>query len=51
MHIDFHDNTNSVPADFIDLLQRLLEFAGKEKVFLVKQKCQSTLLITVKFKN
>ncbi|WP_405101130.1 rRNA maturation RNase YbeY [Oceanobacillus sp. FSL H7-0719] len=31
MHIDFHDNTNSVPADFIDLLQRLLEFAGKRE--------------------
>lgn len=31
MLIDFHDNTNSVPADYIDLLQRLLEFAGKRE--------------------
>lgn len=31
MLIDFHDKTNSVPADYIDLLQRLLEFAGKRE--------------------
>ncbi|MFC4022759.1 rRNA maturation RNase YbeY [Oceanobacillus longus] len=33
MHIDFHDNTNSVPTDNIDLIQRLLNFAaGKEGI-------------------
>lgn len=31
MHIDFHDQTNSIPADYIDLLQRLLEFARKQE--------------------
>lgn len=31
MHIDFHDKTNSVPADYIDLLQRLLEYAGEQE--------------------
>ncbi|MHA6250944.1 rRNA maturation RNase YbeY [Oceanobacillus sp. CAU 1775] len=31
MHIDFHDKTNSVPTDFIDVLQRLLVFAGKKE--------------------
>lgn len=31
MHIDFHDKTNSVPTDFIDVLQRLLEFARKKE--------------------
>lgn len=31
MHIDFHDKTKSVPTDFIDVLQRLLEFASKKE--------------------
>lgn len=31
MHIDFHDKTNSVPTDFIDVLQRVLEFARKKE--------------------
>ncbi|MYL60128.1 rRNA maturation RNase YbeY [Virgibacillus halodenitrificans] len=31
MHIDFHDQTNSVPSDYIDLLQRLVEFAAKQE--------------------
>jgi len=31
MHIDFHDKTKSVPADYIDLLQRLLVFASKNE--------------------
>ncbi|MEN1969365.1 rRNA maturation RNase YbeY [Lentibacillus sp. N15] len=31
MHIDFHDQTNSVPSDTIDLLQRLLDFAAEQE--------------------
>ncbi|SFD55154.1 probable rRNA maturation factor [Lentibacillus persicus] len=31
MHIDFHDQTNSVPVDYIDLMQRLLIFAGEKE--------------------
>ncbi|TFJ94083.1 rRNA maturation RNase YbeY [Lentibacillus salicampi] len=31
MHIDFHDQTKSVPADYIDLLQRLLVFAAEKE--------------------
>lgn len=31
MHIDFHDQTNSVPSDYIDMLQRLLLFAAKNE--------------------
>ncbi|AIF43395.1 rRNA maturation RNase YbeY [Virgibacillus sp. SK37] len=31
MHIDFHDQTNSVPSDYIDLLQRLVEFTAKQE--------------------
>ncbi|QKY69488.1 rRNA maturation RNase YbeY [Lentibacillus sp. CBA3610] len=31
MHIDFHDQTNSVPVDYIDLLQRLLIFTGQKE--------------------
>ncbi|MGM8364616.1 rRNA maturation RNase YbeY [Virgibacillus sp. W0181] len=29
MHIDFHDKTKSITADDIDLLQRIIEYAGK----------------------
>ncbi|WP_100010616.1 rRNA maturation RNase YbeY [Lentibacillus sediminis] len=28
MYIDFHDQTNSVPSDYVDLLQRLLNFSA-----------------------
>ncbi|WP_010531026.1 rRNA maturation RNase YbeY [Lentibacillus jeotgali] len=31
MHIDFHDQTKSVPSDYADLLQRLLVFAAKKE--------------------
>ncbi|GLO66610.1 MULTISPECIES: rRNA maturation RNase YbeY [Oceanobacillus] len=31
MHIDFHDETNSVSEDYIDLIQRLLDFAAKKE--------------------
>lgn len=31
MHIDFHDKTKSVPADDIDLLQRLITYAAKRE--------------------
>lgn len=31
MHIDFHDSTNSLPEDYVDLLQRLLTFTAKEE--------------------
>ncbi|WP_188453624.1 rRNA maturation RNase YbeY [Virgibacillus oceani] len=31
MHIDFHDQTNTVPEDFVDMLQRLLVFAAKKE--------------------
>ncbi|MFD2759454.1 rRNA maturation RNase YbeY [Lentibacillus juripiscarius] len=32
MHIDFHDETKSVQADNIDMLQRLLMFAAEKEV-------------------
>ncbi|TRM12738.1 rRNA maturation RNase YbeY [Lentibacillus cibarius] len=32
MHIDFHDETTSIQADYIDLLQRLLIFAAEKEV-------------------
>ncbi|RYG74728.1 rRNA maturation RNase YbeY [Lentibacillus lipolyticus] len=32
MHIDFHDETKSIKADNIDLLQRLLMFAAEKEV-------------------
>ncbi|QXE00462.1 rRNA maturation RNase YbeY [Terribacillus sp. DMT04] len=28
MHIDFHDNTNSVTEDYIDLIDRLIQYAA-----------------------
>lgn len=31
MHIDFHDQTKSVPSDYVDLLQRLLVFTAKKE--------------------
>ncbi|MFD1038516.1 rRNA maturation RNase YbeY [Virgibacillus byunsanensis] len=31
MHIDFHDQTNSVPSDYIDLIQRLITFAAEKE--------------------
>src|SRR5699024_1771959 len=31
MHIDFHDKTKSVPADIVDLIQRLLVFAAEKE--------------------
>ncbi|MCM3738704.1 rRNA maturation RNase YbeY [Oceanobacillus luteolus] len=31
MYIDFHDETNSLPTEYFDLLQRLLEFARKKE--------------------
>lgn len=31
MHIDFHDTTNLLPTDQVDLLKRLLEFAAKRE--------------------
>lgn len=31
MHIDFHDQTNSVPTDYIDVLQRLLIFTAEKE--------------------
>lgn len=31
MHIDFIDQTRSVPADYIDMLQRLLTFAARKE--------------------
>ncbi|KGX83515.1 rRNA maturation RNase YbeY [Pontibacillus marinus] len=31
MQIDFHDETNSVDEDYIDLIDRVLQFAAKEE--------------------
>lgn len=31
MHIDFHDKTNKLPTDYVDLVQRLLQFTAKEE--------------------
>ncbi|MFC4558850.1 rRNA maturation RNase YbeY [Virgibacillus kekensis] len=31
MHIDFHDETNSVTSDYIDVLQRLIVFAAEKE--------------------
>lgn len=31
MYIDFHDNTKSVPTDYIDLLQRLIIFTAEKE--------------------
>lgn len=31
MYIDFHDNTKSVPTDYIDLLQRVIIFTAKKE--------------------
>ncbi|WP_339228159.1 rRNA maturation RNase YbeY [Oceanobacillus sp. FSL K6-2867] len=31
MHIDFHDETNSVSSDYVDLLERLLQFAADKE--------------------
>jgi len=31
MHIDFHDQTRSVPTDDIDLLQRLIIFTAERE--------------------
>ncbi|WP_337018993.1 rRNA maturation RNase YbeY [Oceanobacillus massiliensis] len=31
MYIDFHDKTKTVAADYIDLLQRLLDFAAEKE--------------------
>ncbi|WP_042223425.1 rRNA maturation RNase YbeY [Oceanobacillus manasiensis] len=31
MYIDFHDSTNTVASDYIDMLQKLITFAAKEE--------------------
>lgn len=31
MYIDFHDSTNTVDSDYIDMLQQLITFAAKEE--------------------
>ncbi|MUK87093.1 rRNA maturation RNase YbeY [Ornithinibacillus sp. L9] len=31
MHIDFHDNTNSVNSDYIDLIHRLVRFTAQKE--------------------
>ncbi|GGD04536.1 rRNA maturation RNase YbeY [Pontibacillus salipaludis] len=31
MYIDFHDETNSVEEDYIDLIQRILDFASNQE--------------------
>lgn len=31
MHIDFHDETNTVTSDYVDLLERLLQFAADKE--------------------
>lgn len=31
MYIDFHDQTNSVPSDYIDMIQRLITYAAKKE--------------------
>lgn len=31
MHIDFHDETNSVTEEYVDLIQQLLTYAAKEE--------------------
>ncbi len=31
MHIDFHDQTRTVPTDYIDMLQRLIAFTAKKE--------------------
>ncbi|MFD2046099.1 rRNA maturation RNase YbeY [Ornithinibacillus salinisoli] len=31
MHIDFHDSTNSVETDYIDLIHRLVQFTAKKE--------------------
>ncbi|NAP01303.1 rRNA maturation RNase YbeY [Halomonas sp. MG34] len=31
MYIDFHDSTNTVNSDYIDMLQQLITFAAKEE--------------------
>ncbi|WP_200416260.1 rRNA maturation RNase YbeY [Virgibacillus salexigens] len=31
MYIDFHDKTNSVPSDYIDMIQRLVTFAAEKE--------------------
>ncbi|WP_106497112.1 rRNA maturation RNase YbeY [Lentibacillus sp. Marseille-P4043] len=31
MHIDFHDQTTSIPSDYVDMLQRLLIFAAEKE--------------------
>ncbi|MFD1363021.1 rRNA maturation RNase YbeY [Lentibacillus salinarum] len=43
MHIDFQDQTKMVPADQIDLLQRLMMYAGK------KEKVASEAEVSVTF--
>jgi probable rRNA maturation factor len=31
MHIDFHDSTNEMPAEYVDLIQRILKYTAKEE--------------------
>ncbi|WP_082235972.1 rRNA maturation RNase YbeY [Halobacillus massiliensis] len=31
MHIDFHDETNSVDEDYVDLIERVIQFAAKKE--------------------
>lgn len=31
MHIDFHDETNTIEEDYVDMIQRLISFAAKEE--------------------
>lgn len=31
MHIDFHDKTNSVTADYVDLIDRLIQYAAESE--------------------
>ncbi|WP_284140433.1 MULTISPECIES: rRNA maturation RNase YbeY [unclassified Virgibacillus] len=45
MHIYFHDNTKSIPSEYVDMLHQLLQFAGK------RQKIPQEAEISINFVN
>ncbi|ALX48116.1 rRNA maturation RNase YbeY [Lentibacillus amyloliquefaciens] len=51
MHIDFHDQTNSVPVDDIDLVQRLLIFAGKKEAITSEAEVSVTFVSNQEIKE
>ncbi|GGJ83338.1 endoribonuclease YbeY [Lentibacillus kapialis] len=51
MHIDFHDQTKSVPSDYIDLLQRLLVYTAEKEAIASEAEVSVTFVSNQEIKE